>query len=134
MANFLVRTLTATAAAVSAIAIAAVAQADEPPTAESAYIPDAVNEIFFSHGGSYNINRSLGGQLGTMFGVGGYPEENIMKDGYAVFDAYNYLLLQQTQLDPTIRVPDLVNPYTTSVQFLPAAPDASLSGSEFIFE
>lgn len=134
MAKFLVRTLTATVAAVSAMAISTVARADEPPTAESAYIPDAVNEIFFSNGGSFNQNRSLGGQLGTLFGVGGYPEENVMEDGYAIFEAYNYLLTQQTQSDPTLRVPDLMNPYATSVQFLPTGTDGPISGSEFIFE
>ncbi|MEM9116776.1 MAG: hypothetical protein AAGD09_02720 [Cyanobacteria bacterium P01_F01_bin.56] len=134
MAKFLVRTLTLTATVVSAVAIASTVQADEPPTTQSAYVPEAVNEIFFSNGGSYNQNRSLGGQLGTMFGVGGFPEEDIMNDGYAIFDAYNYLMEEQTQSDPTIRVPDLMNPYTTSVQFLPTASGGAISGSEFIFE
>lgn len=134
MAKFSVRTLTVTVAAMSAVAIASAARADEPPTTESAYIPEAVNEIFYSYGGSFNQNRSLGGQLGTIFGIGGYPEENVMEDGYAIFEAYDYLLRQQNQLDPTLRVPDLMNPYTTSVQFLPAAPGGPISGSEFIFE
>ncbi|NEQ42686.1 MAG: hypothetical protein F6K00_03630 [Leptolyngbya sp. SIOISBB] len=134
MAKFLVRTLTVTAAVVSAIAMASTAQADEPPTTRSAYIPEAANEIFFSNGGSFNQNRSLGGQLSTMFGVGSFPEEAVMEDSYALFDAYNYLMEEQTQSDPTIRVPDLMNPYTTSLQFLPSASDGAISGSEFIFE
>ena len=134
MAKFLVRTLTVTAAVVSAVAIASTAQADEPPMSSSAYVPTAMNEIFFSNGGSYNQNRSLGGQLSTMFGVGGFPEEAVMEDAYALFDAYNYLLEEQTQSDPTIRVPDLMNPYSTSLQFLPSASDGAISGSEFIFE
>lgn len=134
MAKFLVRTLTVTAAVVSAMALGSTTQASEPPTTRSAYIPEAANEIFFSNGGSFNQNRSLGGQLGTMFGVGGFPEEAIMEDSYALFDAYNYLLEEQTQSDPTIRVPDLMNPYTTSLQFLPSAADGAISGSEFVFE
>jgi len=128
MAKFLVRTLTATAAVVSAIAIASTAQADEPPTTRSAAIPEARNEIFFSYGGSFNINRSLGGQLGTMFGLGGFPEQDIMNDSYAISNATKYLLEQQNQSDPTIRVPDLMNPYQTSVQFLPTASAGAVSG------
>lgn len=134
MAKFLVRTMTATVAVASAIAIASTAQADEPPTAESAYIPRAINEIFFSYGGSFNINRSTGGQLGTMFGIGDFPEQAIMNDGYAIHDTYVYLLEQQTRTDPTLRVPDLANPYATSVQFLPGGSEGAVSGSEFIFE
>ncbi|MEM1311702.1 MAG: hypothetical protein AAF892_18375 [Cyanobacteria bacterium P01_D01_bin.71] len=134
MAKFLVRTLTATIAVASVMAIAPATPADEPPTSESAYVPYAMDEIFFSNGGSYNKNRSISGQLGTMFGVGSFPEEAIMEDAYAIFEAYQYLLEQQTRTDPTLRVPDLANPYSTSVQFLPAAADGAVSGSEFIFE
>jgi len=134
MAKFLARTLTAAAVVVSTVAIASSAQADEPPMAESARIPEAMTEIFFSYGGSYNINRSLGGQLGTMFGLGGFPEQDVMNDGYAVSEATKYLLEQQNRTDPTIRVPDLMNPYDTSVQFLPTTSQGPVSGSEFIFE
>jgi hypothetical protein len=134
MAKFIVRTLTVTVAAISAVAIAAVAKADEPPTTRSSYIPEAANEIFFNNSPSFNQRRSLGGQLSTMFGVGGFPEQNIMQDGYDVFNAYNYLLELQTQSDPTLRVPDLMNPYNTSVQFLPTTTGGAVSGSEFIFE
>ncbi|MEM6835217.1 MAG: hypothetical protein AAF609_00035 [Cyanobacteria bacterium P01_C01_bin.120] len=134
MAKFLIRALTATIATASVLAIAPTTPADEPPSSESAYIPYAMDEIFFSNGGSFNKNRSLSGQLGTMFGVGGFPEQDVMNDAYAVFDAYQYLLEQQTRTDPTLRVPDLANPYSTSVQFLPSASEGAVSGSEFIFE
>lgn len=134
MANCIFRSITATAAVVSVVAIASPIRADEPPTAQSARIPEAMTEIFFSYGGSFNINRSLGGQLGTMFGVGGYPEEDIMNDGYAISEATQYLLEQQNRTDPIIRVPDLMNPYDTSVQLLPTPAAGAVSGSEFIFE
>jgi hypothetical protein len=118
------------------MAITSVAQAqDTPPTSNSAYVPTAVNEIFFGNTGSYNINRSTGGELSTLFGVGGFPENDIKQDAYDVFEAYNYLLFLQSRTDPTIRVPDLVNPYQTSVQLLPSGSSAGMvSGSEFIFE
>ncbi|MGD1944179.1 MAG: hypothetical protein ACFB0G_23020 [Leptolyngbyaceae cyanobacterium] len=134
MAKFLIRSLTATAAIIASVAIASSAQADEPATSESAYIPRAMDEIFYTNSGSYINNRSIPGQLGTMFGVGGFPEQDIMDDAYAVHDTYVYLLDQQTRTDPTIRVPDLLNPYTTSVQFLPSASGEAVSGSSFVFE
>lgn len=136
MAKFLLRSLSATAAVLASAAIATVAQAqDTPPTSNSAYIPTAVNEIFFGNTGSFNINRSMGGELNTLFGVGGFPENNITQDAYDLFEAYNYLMFHQNQTDPTIRVPDLTNPYQTSVQFLPTGSAAGMvSGSEFIFE
>lgn len=135
MAKFLVWSASATVALVAGVAIAAPAPAqEEPPTSDSAYIPTAVNEIFFGNTGSYNINRSIGGELKTLFGAGGFPENDITQDGYDIFEAYNYLMFQQTQLDPTLRVPDLANPYTTSVQFLPTSSAGMVSGSEFVFE
>lgn len=135
MAKFLIRSLTATAAIIASVAIASSAQADEPPTSESAYVPRAMNEILNTNSGTYINNRSTPGQLGTMFGVGGFPEQDIMKDAYAVHDTYVYLLDQQTRTDPTIRVPDLLNPYNTSVQLLPSGVSTgAISGSEFVFE
>lgn len=135
MARFLHWSLSALAAAGAAVAIASTAQANEPPMAESAYVPDAIDDIFFSNTGSYAVNRTIEGQLGTMFGVGGFPEQDVVSDAYAIFDVYNYLLEQQTRSDATIRVPDLENPYTTSILFLPTfSPAGAASGSEFIFE
>lgn len=134
MAKNLFRAASAAAVVLASMAIAATAHADEPPTSESAYIPTAMDEIFFKNTGSYNINRSIGGELGTMFGVGGFPEQNILEDGYAVLNAYEYLLEQQARVDPTIRVPDLVNPYSTSILYLPSSSPGVVSGSEFIFE
>ena len=135
MAKFLGWSLSTAAAIATSVAIVVPAYADEPPTSESAYIPTAINEIFFGNTGSYNINRSLGGELNTLFGTAGFSENNITQDAYDVIEAYDYLMFQQTKLDPTIRVPDLVNPYNTSVQFLPAGSSAGMvSGSEFVFE
>ncbi len=135
MAKFLIRSLTATAAIIASVAIASSVQADEPAPSESAYIPRAMNEIFHTDSGTFLNIRSTSGQLSTMFGVGGFPEQNIKDDSFAVHDTYVYLLDQQTRTDPTIRVPDLLNPYNTSVQLLPSGVSTgAISGSEFVFE
>lgn len=134
MVKYLLRSLTISAVIVATGAIATTAWAGEPPGAESAYPPDALNEIFFGNRGPFSANRSIGGELGVMFGIGGFPEQGIMEDASTINTTYNYLLELQTRSDPTIRVPDLTNPYFTSVQFLPASTDGVISGSEFIFE
>ncbi|HEY9887769.1 MAG TPA: hypothetical protein V6D02_05165 [Candidatus Obscuribacterales bacterium] len=134
MAKFWVRSFSATAAAAAMVAIATAASANEPPVSQSAYPPRAMNEIFNFAGDDYGGNRSVGGQLSTMFGVGGFPENNITKDAYAIYEAYEYMSDLQMRSDATIRVPDLVNPYNTSVQFLPSSSAGMVSGSEFIFE
>jgi hypothetical protein len=135
MAKFVVRSFSAATAVVASLAVSAIAYAqDSPPTSNSAYIPKAMDEIFFGNTGSYNINRSIGGELDFMFGTSGFRENGITQDAYDIFEAYNYLLYEQTQADPTIRVPDLMNPFDTSVQFLPTGSSTNVSGSEFVFE
>lgn len=135
MAKFVVKSVSAATAVVASLAVSAIAYAqDSPPMSNSADLPKAMNEIFFGNTGSYNINRSIGGELDLMFGTSGFRENGITEDAYGLFEAYNYLMYQQNQADPTIRVPDLMNPYNTSVQFLPTGTSATASGSEFIFE
>jgi hypothetical protein len=135
MAKLWVRACSTMVAIAASMAVTSAGSANEPPTAESAEIPKAMNEIFFSHWGPYSNTRTLGGQLNILFGFGGFPERRIQKDADAVGNATAYLLEQQATAGPTLRVPDLLNPYETSVQYLPAAPSGgAISGSEFIFE
>ena len=135
MAKFFVRSISIGAAVVASFAIASAGQADEPPISESAEVPKAVDEIFFGATGPYSNNRTLGGQLGTLFGAGGFSEQRTLRDANAINETYNYLLDLQTMSDPTIRVPDLANPYETTVQYLPIGQaGGAISGSEFIFE
>jgi hypothetical protein len=134
MAKLWPRTCSVTIAMIASMTVASASSADEPPTSESADIPTAMNEIFFGHIGPFSNTRTLGGQLNILFGFGGFPERRIQKDADAVTNATTYLLEQQATAGPTLRVPDLLNPYETSVQYLPAAPSGAISGSEFIFE
>jgi hypothetical protein len=135
MVKRVLRSLSATAAIAATCAIAPASLAVEPPTSESAAVPVAVNEIFFGATGPYSNNRTVGGQLATMFGAGGFSEQRTLRDVNAITDMYVYLLDQQSLSDPTIRVPDLPNPYETTILYLPTGlPIGGASGSEFIFE
>ncbi|MEO0987032.1 MAG: hypothetical protein AAFY20_15975 [Cyanobacteria bacterium J06639_14] len=134
MANLWVRSLSATTAiAASVLAFAAAAPAQ--PGASSAQIPEAIEEIYFGNTGPYSNNRSVFSYVNLIIGSGGFPERRVMRDSRAVSEAAHFLMDEQATTTPTIRVPDLFNPYNTSVQFLPAGqPSVILSGSEFIFE
>jgi len=135
MANLFVRSLSTVAAIAATLAIASAASAQDAPNAQSADVPTALDEIFYGNSGPYNYNRTLWRNIDFILGIGGYPEREVSRDGEAIHRATYYLLEQQTTQDPTIRVPDLFNPYNTSVQFLPTTQTSGrVSGSEFVFE
>lgn len=135
MAKLLLRSFAMTAAIAACCGIATTASAQEPPSSMSANIPTAIDEIFFGNSGPYPENRTLQSELNFILGLGGFPEHRVLRDATAVHKASVYLLNQQSMVDPTIRVPDLFNPYQTSVQFLPASQvSGQATGSEFVFE
>ena len=135
MTKLLVRSLSATAAIAASFVIASAGSAQNAPTSGSADIPTAIDEIYFGNTGPYSNNRSIFSYTNLILGTGGFPERRIVRDVNAVHEAVDFLLNEQATSTPTIRVPDLFNPYNTSVQFLPAGQaNVFLSGSEFVFE
>ncbi|MEL6382695.1 MAG: hypothetical protein AAFQ89_09510 [Cyanobacteria bacterium J06626_18] len=135
MAKLFVRSLTATAVIAASFAVASAAMAQNAPSSRSGDVPEAINEIYYGNTGPYSNNRSVFSYGNLILGTGGFPERRVMRDARAVSEAIYFLMEEQATSTPTIRVPDLFNPYNTSVQFLPAGqPNVFLSGSEFIFE
>lgn len=129
IASLSVSLLTAGALGLSA-ALSPAAQAQEPQA-----VLNALERIVENRSGDYYRNRSLGGQVSFITGLGGFPENRISSDAASISGAYSELLILQTQNTPTLRVPDLPNPYTTSVQLLPASQfDSRVVGSELNFE
>ena len=116
------------------------ATAQEAPRTQSGDIPEAMEEIFFGNSGTYFYNRTAWRQANYILGFGGFdsagfPERQIEWDAEAIGRATAFLLDEQALSGPTIRVPDLYNPYNTSVQLLPTAQlGGRVSGSEFVFE
>ncbi len=120
--------------AVSTLALATVfapaASAQEPQT-----VLNTLEDIAENRSGDYFRNRSIKNQVSFITGLGGFPENRISRDAESISAAYSELLILQTQNTQTIRVPDLPNPYTTSVQLLPASQfDSRVVGSELNFE
>ncbi len=123
-------------ATLSLMAIAAVtstaAQAQDVSTAAPQTIPDAMEELLSGSSGDFFRNRSLGRQAANMFGLG-FRDREILRDGDTVAQEFDALMRLQNTQDPTIRVPDLANPYTASLLTLPSSQAPTL-GTEFIFE
>jgi hypothetical protein len=71
----------------------------------------------------------------NLIGEGQYPENSVRRDLQLFNPIWLDALEQQTMSDPFIRVPDLVNPYNSSLMTLPS-PEASsrVVGSELVYE
>ena len=111
-------------------AIAPTASAQEADT-----VLDAVENISERRSGNYYRHRTRASQINFITGLGGFADQRVNRDAAALSQAYEELLLLQTQSTATVRVPDLPNPYTTSVQLLPASQfNSRVVGSELNFE
>ncbi len=96
---------------------------------------DTLEGITEQRSGDYYNHRSAASQINFITGLGGFTDQRINRDAAATSRAYEELLILQTQNTPTVRVPDLPNPYTTSVQLLPASQfNSRVVGSELNFE
>lgn len=123
-------TLALIGAVATSIALVPAASAQEADT-----ILDAVENISERRSGDYYQHRNRLSEINFMLGLGGFPDQRVNRDAAALSEAYRELMVLQTQNTPTVRVPDLPNPYTTSVQLLPASQfNSRVVGSELNFE
>jgi hypothetical protein len=74
----------------------------------------------------------MGRQGGRIVGFG-FPDRELEWDANATATAFQELMLLQNTADPTLRVPDLANPYNSSLLTMPSS-QVPLVGTEFIFE
>jgi hypothetical protein len=123
------------------LATAAAAQ-DGPAQGSGRYntVPDTFQRALEQDSDNFFGNSTPGRQLEYFFGPGSlnrnaFPENEIARDAKRVDTLYRDFLSQQTTSDPYLRVPDLRNPYDTSVQLLPSSnPSSRVVGSELVFE
>lgn len=102
------------AAATVLLALAPGAIAQEVET-----VPQAFDRILSNASGDFFDNRSTVGQTANLLGIGGFPERQMERDAQALGVAHRDLMILQNTLDPTIRVPDLANPYSTTLLLTP---------------
>jgi hypothetical protein len=82
---------------------------------------EAMEREFFDHDKSTLKSRDLGGIVDPahLIGLPGYNDNMVLLDAKSINRMHRYLQEQQTYSNPTLRVPDLVSPFNTSVQLLP---------------
>ncbi|NJL47006.1 MAG: hypothetical protein HC929_05240 [Leptolyngbyaceae cyanobacterium SM2_5_2] len=95
-------------------------------------IPDAFTELLSTYSGDYFQNRTISRQGSRIVGFG-FPERELDWDTHATSAAFRDLMRLQTTVDPTLRVPDLNTPYSSSLLTMPSS-QSPATGSEFIFE
>jgi len=75
----------------------------------------AFNRAMFENSGTYIENRSIGRQAGGILGIGGFPENRLVRDAKLVNLVYRDVLRQQVSSTPLIRMRDLRNPFDSTV-------------------
>ena len=95
-------------------------------------IPDALEDLMSNYSGDFFSNRTIGRQGARIAGFG-FPEKELEWDASATSEVFHELMLLQNTVDPTLRVPDLATPYTSSLLTMPST-QSPLVGTEFIFE
>ena len=95
-------------------------------------VPAAMDELVSTYSQNYFSNRTIGRQTARIFGFG-FPERELEWDAQALSVAVKDVMYRQNSTDPTLRVPDLSNPYTTSLLTMTGGGSPSL-GTQFIFE
>lgn len=95
---------------------------------------EAMEREFFDRDKSILKSRDLGGVLDPahLIGIPNYTDNTIILDAKSVNRMHRYLQEQQTYSNPTLRVPDLISPFNTSVQLLPVQTSSSVPTSSGI--
>ena len=88
----------------------------EEPTATPVSVVDVFKDAYFEHTGDNYHNSSPVGELNTIFGFNGFPDNQISADGKLLDMLYQDLMAEQSQSGTSIKTRDLSNPYTTSLQ------------------
>lgn len=114
--------------------VAAVAMTAPSARAQEANrtIPEAMDDLMSTYSGDYFSNRTISRQAGRLVGFG-FPERELDWDVNATTTAFNDLMRLQNTVDPTIRVPDLATPFSTTLLTMPSS-QSPYVGTEFIFE
>ena len=106
-----------------------------PAASAQQTVLEATEAITERRSGNFFRNRSRFSQINFITGLGGFPDQRLNRDAAALSEAYHELMMLQTENTATIRVPDLPNPYTSSVQLLPTSQfNSRVIGSELNFE
>ena len=87
-------------------------------TAQAEMMPldENFEEAYFSNGKNAFVQSNIFGQLNTIAGFTGFPDQHINRDAKAVYKVYQAGLAQQASMGSPIVTRDLANPYDTSLK------------------
>ena len=88
--------------------------------AEMQPLDAAFEEAYYTRGKDAFQQSSIFGQINTILGFTGFPEQHVSVDGKAVDTLYNESLKQQASSGEPIVTRDLENPYSTSLRETPS--------------
>jgi hypothetical protein len=118
--------------AAAIVGMAPASWAQETSSTPPQTIPSAFDDLMSTYSGTYFDNRTISRQWQRIVGFG-FPERELDWDANATTTAFQDLMRLQNTIDPTLRVPDLASPYTSSLLTMPSSQSPSV-GTEFIFE
>ncbi len=84
-------------------------------SSDSVSLNQAFKDAYFTRGKDAYEQSGYFGQINTIFGFTGFPEQHIVKDSKAVDSLYQDAMRQQTEVGSPIMTKDLANPYDTSL-------------------
>ena len=100
-------------------------------------LPEAMQQAFTATSqDAFSTVFTLGRQVDFLFGIGGFPEMEVNRDGSFAHSIYQDVLTQQFNNGPFIRTPDLPNPFNSSIISNPGylRSGQTVPGGEFFFE
>jgi hypothetical protein len=83
---------------------------------QSISVADTFKNTYFKNAGDNYEKSSFIGDLNTIIGIQGFPENQISGDGKLLDEVYQNSLLNQSQIGTPMKTRDLSSPYTTSLQ------------------
>jgi hypothetical protein len=88
--------------------------------AEMKPLDDAFKDAYHKRGKNAFKQSNIFGQINTIVGLTGFPEQHVSLDGKAVDQLYQQSLIKQTSSGEYSVTRDLENPYNTSVRENPS--------------
>jgi hypothetical protein len=88
--------------------------------AEMKPLDDAFKDAYHKRGKDAFRQSNIFGQINTIVGLTGFPEQHVSLDGKAVDQLYQQSLIKQTSSGEYLVTRDLENPYNTSLRENPS--------------
>ena len=88
--------------------------------AERKPLDDACRDAYHKRGKDAFRQSNIFGQINTIVGLTGFPEQHVSLDGKAVDQLYQQSLTRQTSSGEYLVTRDLENPYNTSLRENPS--------------